>query len=212
MNRRAVLAAPACLLVPGVLDAQEARLGELRWTGTHPSFPAFRGSQVGEFRGDVEVRIAMRADPNRHRAYVAFYRLAAALGSTLVPVTRVYAFRLPSLLAALAKDSAGFALLKDEMVVRNDGTVMALVTELVTGREIDVVNGPEVKVWRGWAEARAATRERALALGGFVYRDLDARLPRRQRAANAPRFSIQKGPRSGSSRTAVPSPSAPTRR
>ena len=156
VNRRAVLAAPACLLVPGALDAQEARLGELRWTGTHPSFPAFRGSQVGEFRGDVEVRIAMRADPNRHRPYVAFYRLAAALGSTLVPVTRVYAFRLPSLLAALAKDSAGFALLKDEMVIRNDGTVMALVTELVTGRELDVVNGPEVKVWRGWAEARAA--------------------------------------------------------
>ena len=169
MNRRAVLAAPACLLVPGVLDAQETRLGELRWTGTHPSFPAFRGSQVGELRGDVEVRIAMRADPNRHRAYVAFYRLAVALGSTLVPDTRVYAFRLPSLLAALAKDPAGLALLKDEMVIRNDGTVMALVTELVTGREIDVLNGPEVKVWRGWAEARAATRdERSLLVASYI--------------------------------------------
>jgi len=105
----------------------------------------------------------------RYRPYLAFYRLAIALGSRLVPRTEVQAMPLRDLLAALRKDPVGLGLLRDEMAVLNDGTVTILVSEAVPGgHEVDF-NGAEAKTWRSWAEAhQTVPRDRRALVSGYV--------------------------------------------
>jgi hypothetical protein len=146
------------------------RLTDLRWTGSRPTFPLFRAEASGDFDGEVELRVATRSDPMRYRPYLAFYRLAVALGSRLVPRTEVHAMPLRELLAALRKDPVGLGLLRDEMAVLNDGTVTILVSEAVPrGHEVDFVNGTEAKNWRSWAEGRqTVARDRRALVSGYV--------------------------------------------
>jgi hypothetical protein len=150
--------------------ADGARLSDIRWTGAKPTFPVCHAVASGEFAGDVEVRIATRSDPMRYRPYVAFYRLAVALGSRLVPRTQAYAVPLRDLLVALRKDPMGFAHLRDEMAVQNDGTVTVLVTEPISGgREVDFFTSGEVRTWRVWAEGRQnVPRDRRGLVAGYI--------------------------------------------
>jgi hypothetical protein len=130
----------------------------------------FRATAAGDFEGEVELRIATRSDPMRYRPYLACYRLAAALGSRLVPRTEARPVALRAIVAALRKDPVGLGLLRDEMAVRNDGTVMVLVSEpAAQGREVDFINGNDARIWRGWAEGRQAiSRDRRGLVSGYV--------------------------------------------
>jgi hypothetical protein len=145
-------------------------LSDLKWTGKAPTFPLFRAVASGDFRGEVEARIATRSEPIRYRSYLAFYRLAAALGSKLVPRTAVFAVRLPDLLLALRGDPAGLSLLREDLAVQNDGTVAVMVSEpIAVAREIDFSGGPEVRLWRAWAEGRAGvSAERWAIVSGYI--------------------------------------------
>jgi len=134
--------------------AAALQLQALRWTGARPTFPSFRGVASGSFNGEVEVRVATRADPLRYKAHLAFSRLASVLERKLTPRTESYPMRLAELLAALQRDPAGTALLRDEMAVLNDGTVMLLVSDAVSGREVDFAGGELHRV-RAWAESLA---------------------------------------------------------
>jgi hypothetical protein len=138
-------------------------LSDLKWTGKAPTFPLFHGLASGDFRGEVEVRIATRSEPVRYRKYLAYYRLSEALGSRLVPRTSVFSVRLARLLDALRGDPEGLSLLREDVAILNDGTVTVMVSEEVTGaREIDS-SGPEAKAWRAWAEGRAGVPADRLA-------------------------------------------------
>jgi hypothetical protein len=129
-------------------------LSDLKWTGKAPTFPVFRGIATGDFRGEVEVRVATRSEPVLYRKYLAFYRLSEALGSRLVPRTSVFSVRLARVLDALRGDPEGLSLLRDDVAILNDGTVTVMVSEEVTGaREIEG-SGPEARAWRAWAEGR----------------------------------------------------------
>jgi hypothetical protein len=145
-------------------------LFDLKWTGKAPTFPLFRAVASGDFRGEVEARIATRSEPVRYRSYLGFFRLAEALGSKLVPRTAVLAVRLPHLLLALRADPAGLSLLREDMAVLNDGTVAVMVSEpIAAGHEIDFSAGPEVKSWRAWAEGRASvSSERGALVSGYI--------------------------------------------
>ena len=154
----------------GDAGAEGLRLKELRWNGSKPTFPLFRATTSGAFDGEVELRVATRSDPMRYRPHLAFYRLAAALGSRLVPRTESHAVALPELLAALRRDPVGLHLLREDMAVLNDGTVTVLVTEAVPGgREVDILNGQEVKTWRTWADGRQPVpRDRRALVSGYL--------------------------------------------
>jgi hypothetical protein len=106
----------------------------------------------------------------RYRAFLAFYRLAIALGSQLVPRMQVVALPLRDILGALRKDPVGLALLRDEMAVMNDGTVTVLVSEPVAGgREVDFFLSGESKTWRIWAEGQKnVPRDRRGLVSGYV--------------------------------------------
>jgi hypothetical protein len=168
MRRRALFA--ACLLaLCGPARAGAVTLADLKWTGRAPSFPLFRGVAAGDFGGEVEVRVATKSEPVLYRKYLAFYRLAEALGSRLVPRTEVFAIRLPNLLSALRTDPAGLSLLREDLPVLNDGTVTVMVSDPVgAGREIDFAAGPEVKAWRASAEARGTPSERAALVAVYL--------------------------------------------
>jgi hypothetical protein len=146
------------------------RLSELKWTGAKPTFPVCHAVATGDFAGEVEVRVATRSDPMRFKSHLAFYRLADALGSQLVPRTESHSIPLREVLAALHKDPVGLALLRDEMAVLNDGTVTVLVSELVTGgHEVDFFTGGEVKAWRVFAEGQKnVPRDRRGLVSGYV--------------------------------------------
>jgi hypothetical protein len=150
--------------------AEGVQLAELKWTGAKPTFPVCHAVATGDFTGEVEVRVATRSDPMRFRSYLAFYRLADALGSRLVPRTQVHGVPLRELLAALRKDPVGLALLRDEMAVLNDGTVTVLVSEVVAGgREVDFFTSGEVRTWRVWAEGQKnVPRDRRGLVSGYV--------------------------------------------
>ena len=155
MNRRAVLLLTAGLLVspPALADL---RIGELKWSGVKGAMPLFRAAVTGDFNGDVEARFGMRADPIVYKPRLAFYRVAAALGSNLVARSEVYQVRLAEVLHALARDPHGMSFLRNGVTVNNDGTVTVLVNEPITGgHDVDIVSGPEAAVWRSWAEGRA---------------------------------------------------------
>jgi hypothetical protein len=143
---------------------------DLKWTGKDPTFPLFRAVASGDFRGEVEARVTTRSEPVRYRNYLAFYRLAEALGSKLVPRAAVFAVRLSSLLLALRGDAEGLSLLREDLAVLNDGTVAVMVSEpIAAGHEIDFGAGPEVKSWRSWAEGRATVpSERWALVSGYV--------------------------------------------
>jgi hypothetical protein len=165
----AALAATGILL-GGTAAADAIHLQELRWTGAKPTFPVFHAKASGAFDGEVELRVATRSDPMRYKPHLAFYRFALALGSRLVPRSEVHTIALPELLAALRKDPVGLALLREEMAILNDGTVTVLVSEAVpAGREVDIVNGSEVKTWRTWADGRQPVpRDRRALISGYV--------------------------------------------
>jgi hypothetical protein len=151
-------------------SAEGTSLRDLKWTGSKPTFPFFHATASGGFAGPVEVRIATRSDPMRYRPFLAFYRLAEALGSRLVPRTEAIAVPLFDLLAALRKDPVGLALLRDELAIMNDGTVTVLVSEVVPGgRELDFFTSAEVKTWRSWAEgSKPVPRDRRGLVSGYV--------------------------------------------
>lgn len=172
MTRRSVGLGAASLAVAWM--ARDARadglkLADLKWTGAKPTFPVCRAVASGDFAGEVEVRIATRSDPMRFRPYLAFYRLAAALGSGLVPRTEAHALPLRELLSALRKDPVAMGLLRDEMAVVNDGTVTVLVSEPTAGREIDFFTSGEVRAWRVFAEGRGSVpRDRRGLVSAYV--------------------------------------------
>jgi hypothetical protein len=172
LSRRQLLLGAGGLALGRVARAETfapIELSELRWTGKSPTFPLFRGMALGDFRGEVEVRIATRSEPVRYRKHLAFYRLSEALGSKLVPRTALFALRLPRVLDALRGDPEGLSLLRDDLAVLNDGTVTVMVSEPVAGaREIDGV-GAETKAWRAWAEGRGSVPgERVGQVGCYV--------------------------------------------
>ena len=170
MIRRRFLLAAGVLAVPQGAIAANGELSDLKWTGKAPTFPLFRAVASGDFRGEVEARITTKSEPIRYRKYLAYYRLAEALGSKLVPRTGVLAVRLPQLLLALRGDPEGLSLLREDMAVLNDGTVLVMVSEpIVDGHEIDFSAGPEVKSWRMSAESRASVPpERSSLVAGYV--------------------------------------------
>ena len=143
--------------MPHPVLAANGDVSDLKWTGKAPTFPLFRAVASGDFRGEVEVRITTKSEPIRYRKYLAYYRLAEALGSKLVPRTGVLMLRLPQLLLALRGDPEGLSLLREDMAVLNDGTVLVMVSEpIADGHGIDFSAGPEVKSWRASAESRAS--------------------------------------------------------
>jgi hypothetical protein len=155
VNRRAVLLLAAVLLVSTPAGA-DLRISELKWSGVRAAMPLFRAADSGDFNGDLEARIAMRIDPILYKPRLAFYRVATALGSSLVPRSEVYQVRLEDILRALAHDPHGVTFLRSGVTVNDDGTVTVLITEPVAGgHDIDIVSGAEVAVWRSWAEGRA---------------------------------------------------------
>ena len=154
MNRRAVFLSAAALLVTPKARA-ELRIQELKWLGKRTAMPLFRAAVAGDFNGEVEARFAMRIDPIVYKPRLAFYRVATALGSSLVPRTEVYQMQLGDVLHALARDPHGAELLRSGVTVYNDGTVTLLLSEAVTGgHDVDIAAGAEVTAWRNWAEGR----------------------------------------------------------
>ena len=85
--RRRFLLAAGVLAVPHGVHAANGELSDLKWTGKAPTFPLFRAVASGDFRGEVEARITTKSEPIHYRKYLAYYRLAEALGSKLVPRT-----------------------------------------------------------------------------------------------------------------------------
>jgi len=173
ITRRSLWIAAATIAGGAIAErasAEPITLTDLKWTGLRPTFPLFHATAAGGFAGQVEVRIATRSDPMRYRPFLAFHRLAVALGSRLVPRTEVYAMPLSDLLTALRKDPVGLALLRDELAVLNDGTVLLLVSELISGgRELDFYASPEVRSWRLWAEgSKAVPRDRRGLVSGYI--------------------------------------------
>jgi hypothetical protein len=169
VNRRAVLLTAGALLVTSAARA-ELRIQELKWLGTRAAMPLFRAAVSGDFNGEVEARFAMRIDPIVYKPRLAFYRVATALGSSLVPRTEVYEVRLGEVLHALTRDPSGAELLRSGVTVNNDGTVTMLLSEPVTGgHNVDITAGAEVSAWRSWAEGREPlASERQKVMLAFV--------------------------------------------
>jgi hypothetical protein len=157
VKRRAVLCSAAALFVSSPATAN-LRITELKWTGVRGVMPLFRAVVTGDFNGgDLEARIAVRLDPIAYKPRLAFYRVAKALGSSLVPRAEIYQVRLGEILNALARDPHGATFLRNAVTVNNDGTVTVLVTEPVAGgHDMDIASSPEVAAWRSWAEGRDA--------------------------------------------------------
>jgi len=154
VKRRAVLGFAAALLVSPSAGA-DVRISELKWTGNKGPMPLFRAAVSGDFNGDLEARIAMRSDPIVYKPRLAFYRVAAALGSPLVPRCEAYQIRLSDVLHALARDAHGMTFLRNGVTVNNDGTVTVLITESIAGgHDVDIISGNEAATWRSWAEGR----------------------------------------------------------
>jgi hypothetical protein len=154
VNRRAVVLSAAALMLSRTAAA-EVRIEELKWNGVRSAMPLFRATVSGDFTGEFEARFAMRADPTMYKPRLAFYRVATALGSSLVPRAEVYQIRLGEILRALSRDTHGASLLRSGVTVNNDGTVTVLISEPVAGGQVvDIVSGPDVKNWRRWAEGR----------------------------------------------------------
>jgi hypothetical protein len=169
VNRRAVVLSAAALALSRSAAA-ELRVEELKWTGVRSAMPLFRATVAGDFTGELDARFAMREGPIIYKPRLAFYRVASALGSSLVPRTEVYQIRLGEVLRALSRDPHGASLLRSGVTVNNDGTVTVLVSEPVpAGHDVDIVSGAEAKTWRSWAEGReAAPAERQKLLLAYV--------------------------------------------
>jgi hypothetical protein len=154
VNRRAVVLSAAALALSRSAAA-ELRIEELKWTGVRAAMPLFHATVAGDFTGELEARFAMRADPIVYKPRLAFYRVATALGSSLVPRAEVYQIRLGEVLRALSRDPHGASLLRSGVTVNNDGTVTVLISEPVPGgHDVDIVSGAEAKSWRSLAEGR----------------------------------------------------------
>jgi hypothetical protein len=138
-----------------VARAGDIHVAELKWSAERTSFPLYRATVTGEFEGDLNARMAMRGEPTAYKPHLAFYRVAMALGSPLVLRTEVYSIPLAEILHALAHDPAGLTFFRGGARVTNDGMVRLLLSEPVpSGHEVDILSGPEVQSWRGWAEGR----------------------------------------------------------
>ena len=158
MTRKLVALAFAALSIAGGVIKDEARLTDLRWTGGKDL--VLRGPAATGRGREVDVRVTTRTDPIRYKNRLAFYRLAVALGSHVVPLTELRAMPLAELLAALGKDPSGQAVARRDMAVLNDGTVIVLISDaLGAGREVELDNGAEARTWRAWAEGRASIPE-----------------------------------------------------
>ncbi|MET0596165.1 MAG: hypothetical protein ABW133_25945 [Polyangiaceae bacterium] len=159
MKRRAAAALLAIFAVSFSAVARgDLRIQELKWNAAPKApMPLFRAQVSGDFAGDIEARFAMRADPILYKPRLAFYRVANALGSTLVPRTEVYQIRLGEVIHALAHDPHGLQHLRSGVTVNNDGTVTILMNEPISGgHTVDFTAGPDVVAWRSWAEGREA--------------------------------------------------------
>jgi hypothetical protein len=156
VNRRAVLLLAAAFMFSTSARA-DLHISELKWSGVKGPMPLFRAVVAGDFNGDLDARFAMRADPIVYKPRLAFYRVATALGSSLVPRAEVYQVPLGDVLRALARDPHGLTFLRSGVTVNNDGTVTVLITEPISGgHDVDIVSGKEVSAWRNWAEGREA--------------------------------------------------------
>ena len=135
--------------------AADVRIGQLKWSGARTSMPLFRAVVSGDFEGEVEARFAMRIDPTAYKPRLAFYRVATALGSSLVPRAEVYQVRLGEVLHALLHDPPGLAHLRAGVTVNNDGTVVVLLTSPIEGgHSVDITASAEAAGWRSFAEGR----------------------------------------------------------
>ena len=166
----AVPSAPAPLRAGGA-EPVRMHLANLVWD--RRSIASFDGVLVGEDPRRVRVRLATLADPMRYKAELAFYKLATALGSDLVPRTRVSAMPLGELLGALATDPAGAVIVRRDVAILNDATVVATIVDAVAHTE-DVV--PTAGVWseplRAWVEARAPVPDEGRVLASAYVEEL----------------------------------------
>jgi len=173
VNRRAVVLSAAALAFSRPAAA-DLRVEELKWTGARTgarsAMPLYRATVAGDFTGEVEARFAMRVDPIVYKPRLAFYRVASALGSALVPRAEVYQIRLGEILSALSRDPHGASHLRSGVTVNNDGTVTVLISEPVAGgHDVDIVSSNEVKSWRSWGEGREPVpQERQKLVLAFV--------------------------------------------
>jgi len=164
VNRRAVVLSAAALAFSRSAGA-DLRVEELKWTRVRSAMPLFRATVAGDFTGELEARFAMRADPTAYKPRLAFYRVATALGSSLVPRSEVYQIRLGEILRAVSHDPHGATLLRNGVTVHNDGTVTVLISEPTAGgHDVDIVSGTEAKSWRSWAEGRESVPPERLKL------------------------------------------------
>jgi hypothetical protein len=161
------LAAPLLLLAFAASASPSPspyRLAKMRWNGSTTS-PAYRATLEEQGQREVQVHPATRSDPVGHRTSLAFYKLAAALGSRLVPRTEARAIALSDFVQWVAADRAGLAPVRDRLRILNDGTLTALVVDAVPeGRVIDWNSSNEVHAFRAWVEGRANVPERGRIL------------------------------------------------
>jgi hypothetical protein len=161
--RRWAMGAPLLFVALGAA-ASPARLSKLRWNGSATA-PFYRAILEEETAREVDVHPATRSDPVAYRTPVAFYELAAALGSRLVPRAETRAVPLATLLSWLSTERAGLAVVRDQLRILNDGTVTTLLIDSVPeGRVIDWNSSNEVLAFRSWVEGRASVPERGRPL------------------------------------------------
>ncbi|MBW2525144.1 MAG: hypothetical protein JRI23_13255 [Deltaproteobacteria bacterium] len=117
----------------------------------------------------LEVTLAIRARPRPHRADLAAYRVAQALGLAVVPPTRVERLPVARLGALLANQEEVRALVAERAVVDNDGTVLALMQQSCPGRPLFVGTGAPASQWADLASAAdAPPPEVRRTLSGYV--------------------------------------------
>lgn len=142
-------------------------------------------------REPAELSIALIEDPYAYRRPLAFYRLAKALGASVVPVSVARRVSAGELAARITEDpslAAFLPFLQAHASIQNDGTVDAIlrapeatVTPGAPGgpsvlrrlgrdaRELAVNGAPEMEMWASWAlSSSPAPAERTTLLCGYV--------------------------------------------
>lgn len=114
----------------------------------------------------LRVALATRRRPRSYRKPLAAYRIAAALGLHVVPPTAVTDLPIAQLATLLeSQSSERRQAITERLVVRNDGTVRALLREPCVGRPLSLSAGQPVE---GWAELAASSAP----LGGRTARSV----------------------------------------
>lgn len=153
---------------PRAVELAEAPLVALRMgPGSHRG--VFQGTLQGARTGKpVRVVLAFAGLPRAYRRAVAFYRLAHALGITIVPPTAPRRIGFGELGELLERQRAALSLVRLHAAVENDGTVEAAITPATTGREV-ALNSFEPVAWARWAQgASPAADEDGRMLKAYV--------------------------------------------